>query len=231
MESLDTHALSAAINTRLRQEARIAAGRAGLWHGLGIAALIGGLGIGIAGALIGYSYLSDTRPAAQEIAEVLAKALNDAKFSATATGEVKVAEGSEVGLKSGATVKLDPSSRLKIDPNAVIRADATITQPRLTDQQLQPDAAPETGAHVTTNYTVFKTMAYGDGEVVTGWNYASSEALTPFEQFCQYAQPVKRGSRLFVTLGKDARYIAPPPNEMRNFDPSQAYVNCQWFQG
>ena len=45
-----------------------------------------------------------------------------------------------------------------------------------------------------TNYTVFKTVKYGKGKVVTGWKFTSNEEVSPRHEYCYYRESSKRAS-------------------------------------
>ena len=224
--TVNTQALSSAVDGRLRADARIAAGKAGLWTMLGIATCILGAGGGIAAVLYGYSYLNDARPAAQEIATALGLALEKTTLKAVATGKVTLAEAAEVDLARGAVVGIDRNARLKVDPNASIRADTVLSQPRLNEQQLRSDAAPESGQSVVTNYTVFKSVKFGNDRVDTGWVFANSEASAPMSQHCYWGRAVKQGSEITVDLGVNRQLFGKPSTLV---DVTKAGEYCQWY--
>src|SRR4051812_8974557 len=99
-----------------------------------------------------------------------------------------IADDSVVGIEPRASVKLDTAGAIvKLDPNAkidVTRSETFI--PRPTPEQLKSEAAPSSKAAVVTNYTVFKTVQYKDGQVITGWTFASNEETAPNAQYCYY---------------------------------------------
>lgn len=224
--TVNTQALSSAVDGRLRSDARIAAGKASLWSMLGVATCILGVGGGVAAALYGYSFLNDSRPAATAIAAALGQALEKSTLKATATGKVTLAEGAEVDLARGAVVGIDRNTRLKLDPNAAIRADTVLNQPRLDERQLRTDAAPESGQAVVTNYTVFKSVKFGNDRVDTGWVYASSEASAPKSQHCYWGRAVKQGSEITVDLGVNRQLFGKPSSLV---DVTKAGEYCQWY--
>lgn len=230
----DTHALSVAIHDKVRSEARVAAGRAALWHSLGLAALIALGGLGIGAGLYGYAALVDTTSVgeAEKVAGVIARALAQTEFKTQATGEVTVVGGT-VALAAGQTVGLDPNARLRVDPSSTVRV--ATAAPRLSAAQLGEDASPVSGHPVTTSFTIFKSMAYLDGSVDTGWDFANSAAAAPSSQYCHYRQQGENGKALMIDLGNDGRYIANlgavngVVAQIAGFDPAVAYARCQWY--
>jgi hypothetical protein len=69
------------------------------------------LGAGIGFACFGYSYVTDGRAQAQKMADAMVQALEKAQF--TATGTVKLADGSTVGFALGDQVMLAPNSTVR----------------------------------------------------------------------------------------------------------------------
>ena len=219
----DNIRLARVVNTRLSADARMIKARAALWilGGVGLAAF--GVGAGAALVILSYARLNDKSAAAREIADVLASTLQNAKLTAT--------------VDPSSTVKLDPESVVKIAPGAEITAKGTVSVsggipadiPRPTQRQLNTSAAPETKARVTTDYTVFKTVDFAGGAVVTGYNF-SPDADFPKSQYCYFAEGAGPGdASLRINLAKDGAYVAPRPRA--GFDPQAAASNCVWFDG
>jgi hypothetical protein len=81
-----------------------------------------------------------------------------------------------------------------------------------------------------TNYTVFKTVTHGKGEVVTGWVFNSNEDLSPQREYCYYSETIRDGVSARVELATDGRLElkgrSPP-----SVDRPSAAANCVWFGG
>jgi hypothetical protein len=229
-EATAIQALTAAVNSRVRSEGRLEIGRAALWRLLGVGGMITLFGLGAGAALFGYSFVSDARPEAERMAEVLGQAISKSTLKVDANGEVTIAEGAEVSLKPGAKVGIDPRSLLRIDPNSTVRAVAGPPSlgAGLTEQQLQPEAQADSGNPVTTSYTVFKTTEYGPGQVSTSWSYASGEADVPEEQSCFFLMNVGGQRGLRVDIGENGRQLAPK-RRIPNVNFNDAYRLCTWF--
>jgi hypothetical protein len=184
-------------------------------------------------AMLGYSFVSDARPEAERMAEVLGRAIEKSTLKVGVNGEVAIAEGAEVSLKPGAKVGIDPHALLRIDPNSTVRAvgDSQVSRAGLTEQQLQPEAHADSGNPVTTSYTVFQTTKYGPGEISTSWTYSGGEAETPQRQSCYFQMNVDGAQRnLRVNIGEDGRQPAPK-RRIPNVDFNDAYRLCTWFSG
>lgn len=219
----DNIRLARVVNTRLSADARMIKARAALWvlGGIGLAAF--GVGAGAALAILSYARLNDKSTAAREIADVLAATLQNVKLTAT--------------IDPSSIVKLDPDSAVKISPGGEVTAKGMVSVsgsvpadiPRPTQRQLNTSAAPESKARVTTDYTVFKTVDFAGGAVVTGYNF-SPDADAPKAQYCYFAEGVGPGdASLRINLAKDGIYAPPKPR--LGFDPQAAASNCVWFDG
>lgn len=138
-------ALTTAVNARVRSERRLEIGRAVAWRLLGLGGMLTLFGLGVGAAMLGYSFVTDARPEAERMAEVLGRAIEKSTLKVGANGEVTIAEGAEVSLKPDAKVGIDPHSLLRIDPNSTIRAvgDPQASRAGLTEKQLQPEAQAE----------------------------------------------------------------------------------------
>jgi hypothetical protein len=133
----------------------------------------------------------------------------------------------KVQLDDGATLKLNASdTSVKLDTTgATVRLDSANN----TTLPHAPEARPQSGAKVVTDYVVFRQVDIADGTVETGWRYARSDDPAPEYQFCHLkARPEADGGWRSWTLAEDRKPVAfanPPP-----FDVANALRNCVWFQ-
>ena len=137
-----------------------------------------------------------------------------------ADGEVKIAEGATVKLQDGSTVKLADGS--------VVTVKGTIpaqTQPPIVLPTLKPDE----NQAIKTTVTVFKSLPHGDGEVISGWTFASGDAKSPSETvLLLHAENWRRKLRPGRTsprmeLSAVAAGVAPAEQAAR-------FQKCQWWQ-
>ncbi len=243
-------ALAAAVNARMAADSRIVNAKAALLRLAGVGALMALTGVGVAAVLFGWSLVKDERPSADKIADALVRALD--RTTLKAAGEFRLAPGSTVRLDN-ATVALDPNATvrvgepLKLDPAATVRLDSEPRgqggqetaqqgnqqsgQARPTSAQLRQDAKPGSGARPVTNYTIFKSVALGQGSVVTGWSFTSSEQAAPTRQYCYYVQDagLDGGSQVKVDVAIDGQML--PNLKPRGFEPAAAAASCTWFDG
>ncbi len=210
----ENRALAGAVNRRVGAEASLVYAKAWLIRcaALGLLALMIGAGVGL--AFLGYARSKDASGAAERLADTLTKAIERAKLHAE--------------LDPDSTVKLDPAAQVALDPHAMVHL-ADDKAPRPTRQQLAPDAAPASKAAVRTNYTIFKAVRFGAGEIVTGYNFAP-DGTAPEHQYCYYADGIDRQSFKTLHIAAEGRYTAPL-NPPPGFDAIKAAGNCVWFDG
>jgi hypothetical protein len=138
---------------------------------------------------------------------------------------VKVAAGQTVRLADGATIALDPASSIRVVGNLKL----DIPQP--SKDQLQLDARASSQELPFTNYTIFKSVEFGSGEVVTGWIFDLADPARPRGQYCYYDQPIAKGVTAKYTLAINASPRRPSALSKLKFDFDGALTNCIWFSG
>ena len=191
------------------------------------------IGLGFALAFSGYSHMLSVKPAAEQTAQALAKALNGAELKAVVSGSVPLSPNSEVNLAAGQTVTLKDDATVKLDPNSAIRVvgDLKYDLPQPSKQQLQEDATSKRSELPFTSYTVFKSTNFGAGKVETGWDFDLSDPTRPKWQYCYYKQGISMGKAVRYAIAADG--IPHPPSALTklpfNFDA--ALSNCIWFSG
>ena len=209
-------ALAGAVNRRVHADATMIAAKAWLIRcgAIGLLALMVGAGVGL--AFLGYAKSRDADGAAERLADTLTRAIERSKLHAE--------------LDPGSTVKLDPAAQVAMDPSAnTVQMSAGAEPPRPTREQLKPDAAPPSKNPVKTNYTIFKTVRWRDGQVVTGYNFAP-DGKVPDHQYCYFADGIGEQSYRTVHIAAEGRYLAPP-DPPPTLDPKLAAVECVWFDG
>jgi hypothetical protein len=235
-------ALAAAVNARMAADSRIVNAKAALLRLAGVGVLMALTGVGVAAGLFGWSLVKDERPSVDRIADAMVRALD--RTTLKTSGEVRMADDARVKLESEGlrlasdaavkvetNLKLDPNTTVKLEPNATVRVAAPPETPRPTAEQLKPEQTTPGGSKPVTNYTIFKNVALGQGKVVTGWTFSSSDQTTPSSQYCYYAEPGGGDSTVEVTtyIAQDGRRLANV--KARSFDPAAAVRSCVWFDG
>ena len=225
---------AASLNSGLGAQARVfqAIGFAWLCGGAAIATCLAASGMAL--AFLGYSYMISIKSASDEIAKALVTALQQTKLSTNISGAVSLSPDSRIRLAEGQNVKIDQhTSTIKIDPNASVRVigDLKVDVPQPSQKQLQPDATSKSDDIPITDYTIFRSAAYGSGQVVSGWSFDLSDTIRPKFQYCYYAQDVERGISTKLPLAVNG-LVLPRPNAAKpSFDLSAASSNCVWFSG
>src|SRR5260370_23646812 len=229
----DVESFAAVINSRLAAEARISKARAFGWicGGWAIASCL--IGIGIATALYGYSLMISVKPASEQIASALSDAFAHAELKNYVTGKLSLTPGSELTLAPNQTVKLAEGAVVKLDPNSSVRVvgDIKVDVPQPSKQQLQLDATSGSKELPVTEYTVFKTVIYGTGYVVTAWNFEPTDTARPNYQRCYYEQTLDRGLAATQTIAVDGSPRPVSSLAKLPFDFDGALGGCTWFSG
>jgi hypothetical protein len=125
--------------------------------------------------------------------------------SVRADGEVRIADG--------ATVKLEEGS---------IPAQA---QPPI----VMPVLKPGGGDAIKTAVYIFKSVRHGDGEVTSGWVFASGNAKSPSGQYCYYIRTTGDGNANRQDIANDR--IVSPVAGVTPAEQAARFQKCQWWQG
>ena len=207
--------LAGAVNARVQADARMIGAKAMAirFAAVGLFGLMIGLGVGF--AFLGYAKLRDATGATERLADILARALEKTTMHAA--------------LDPAASVHLQPGATVGLDPNAQVHVSDLPALPRPTSAQLRGGGNPASKAAVQTNYTVFRNVKFGAGEVVTGYNF-SPDATLPDRQYCYYASGPDDQSYVTTPIAANGRFI-PPLHPAADFDPTKAAAECLWFDG
>jgi hypothetical protein len=223
--------LASKVNHRLHADAVMLTAKASLWRMGGFGLLALGIGSGVALALFAYSYIVDVSTSANKIADALTVAL--ARNPLTVEGDVKIAPDQLVKLADGGSVSLAPNAKVGLEPNSRVQVEGNITAnvPRPSEVQLRGSNVPtERGGKIITNYTVFKSVSFGVGKVVSGWTFSSSEQTVPDTQYCYYGSNVEDAVYLRVDLAENG-VATPMTKAPKGIDPALASDKCIWFDG
>jgi hypothetical protein len=193
---------------------------------------LGFLGLGAGGALgailYGYSYVSNARSTTEMLTSALTNSLSKIELHAQAVGNVDISP-SELRIAPDQKISLSPQSRLKLDPNAKVLAEGSmrIQLPTVS----APAPAPKSNARPPTinNFTIFKSVDFQTGKVITGWKFLTSTQKEPTSQYCYYNE---RGDNsdvaINITFAEDGAIKKDriPPK----FDVETAFSKCVWFR-
>lgn len=235
MESTESSfsGFAAAVNSRVRADARIVRSMAFAWKCGGMAAILASIGAGVAAALLGYSYVVAPAPAAELAARAIADALARAEIKNIISGTVALAPDAEISFAHGQTVKLAENSAVKLDQDSSIRVvgDFKIDVPQPSKQQLQLDTTSGSKELPFTNYTVFRYARFNSGSVVTGWSFELADPNRPNFQYCYYEETLANNVSASQTIGVNGLPRRPSALNKLSFDFDGAVANCNWYSG
>ena len=203
-------------------------GKAGFWRAVGIGFL--GLGIGTAtgAGFYGYSFVTRNSSNVNILSAAFVKAMSDVQLRGIASGSVKL-KPSEIRLASGQTVSFDADSRLRLDPNAKVIANGEIKIQSPTISLPQGASPRSVSRPPITNFTIFKSVPFDKGNVLTGWNFLTSAQKLPSRQYCYYTE---QGENSDVSVRLDIATdgsLGDSKTFPKTFDVSAASSKCVWF--
>ena len=223
--------LSEFIRSRIGADRAYIAGRVAFWRliGLGIVAFSIGAAIGV--VLYGYSYVSGNSSNLTLFSSEFSKALSTIEMRASAEGVVQV-EPHEISLAKGQTITFDSNSRVLLDPTANIQVggEIQVQAPSISVPQGTSPRAPPKNPTIT-NFTVFKRVPLGDGSVMTGWKFLTSNQKAPSNQYCYYTENSDISDVDIVLDIAENRKMETPKTMPKGFDMVAAFNRCVWFKG
>jgi hypothetical protein len=204
---------TAVLNSRLEAEARIRRATAVAWTAGGFALAVSLIGLGFGSGFYGYSYLISVEPGGEEISKALAAAIEKSEFKAVVSGNMTIAPNTEIRIASGQKVSLEGNTTVRLEPKSTVRivGDLRVSMPQPSPEQLQLNSTSANHELPFTSYTIFRSVPYASGEVVTGWSFELSDPLRPKSQYCYYNQNLGKGVAAKYTLAFDGSPNRPSP--------------------
>ncbi|SFL03123.1 hypothetical protein [Methylorubrum salsuginis] len=190
------------VNGRLRAEARMLSARAFLLRATGAGVFLALAGAGLGAASYGYAYMNQFDTAAEKIAGAMQAAL--ANVTLKTQGEVTLTDN---------VLKLEQPPA----PQSAVAEVAAQAKEK------------EGGFDTTTTYTLFKSVAYLNGDVITGWNYLKNSKV-PESQYCYY----RAENSIFSTevkqinIALNGQLAKQVGNE---YNLEEMSKRCIWFNG
>jgi hypothetical protein len=222
--------LAEALSNRMSAELSIVSGRAAFWKATGIGILGLGIGTAIGIGFFGYSFVTRTSSQVEVLSSALQKALSVVELHGTADGKIELTSP-ELTLAKGATVSFDGSSRLLLDPTAKVLADGEIrVQAPAISTPRTPTPKNPAQTKTIANFTVFKSVPFDQGIVLTGWIFLTSAQESPTQQYCYYSEKDENSDlAIRIDLATDG---VPEPNKTtpKAFDAVAALGKCVWFK-
>lgn len=222
--------LAAALSNRMAAEMSAVSGRAGFWKAVGIGLLGFGLGSAIGIGLYGYSFITRTSTQMEAFTSAFKKAMASIELRGTAAGKVEITPA-ELTLAKGGTVYLDSSTRLLLDPTSKVAADGEL-RVQLPSISMPRAPSPKNLAQTRTisNFTVFKSVPFEQGSVLTGWIFLTSAQESPTTQYCYYTERSENPDlAIRVDLATDG-VLETTRTAVKALDFSAASSKCVWFR-
>jgi hypothetical protein len=223
--------LAELVENRVIAENLAIAGKAGFWRFIGLGILGLGLGTAVGIGFAGYAHIARNSDRLETFTSAFITALKGAQLKASAEGTINL-ETNEISLAKDQTISLDRDARLRLDPAAKVFADGELRvhAPSITLPPASTSRA-NTRNPTITNFTVFKSLPYEDGKVMTGWMFLTSIQKSPTHQYCYYTTESSEvgGPGLRVDIGSDQK-METPKTLPKNFDISAPFGRCVWFR-
>lgn len=221
--------LVGAVENRILAENAYIRGRTAFWRLLGWGCIALGLGAALGLIFYGYSIIVRNTTTAAALTAAISKALAETELHTEASGTVDVSPR-QLQLAPGQTVTLDPSSRIRIDPLAKITVDGEV-KIQLPAIAPQTSSLPKATAKnlIASNFTVFKSVPFQKGDVVTGWMFLTSAQKEPTRQYCYYSEDSEASElSLRIDIATDEKPEALKASPA--FDQATALTKCVWFK-
>jgi hypothetical protein len=221
--------LANAVQYSVAAESFYITGKTGFWRLIGLGILLFGIGAATGIGFYGYSKISRQSSSMASLTSSFSAALSKAQLKGVAEGTVSVAPN-EIRLASGQTISLDPRSQVLLDPKAMVRVQGDINIP-IPSVSMPQNTVGRSAANfpIITNFTVFKSLPYENGEVYTGWKFLTSTQQFPTAQYCYYTEKSETSPlEPVVYIGVDEK-LTPPKQLPKGIDISAAFSRCVWF--
>jgi hypothetical protein len=146
-----------------------------------------------------------------------------------ANPEVRIAQDAPLVVKQDTPFLVAASNPLKIEQGQLtVKVEQPPSLP-LSDR-LGSNSQTVAGDVIKRGVTLFSHVQYGQGSVVTGWNYKDGRGGTPVSQFCYYTARNPDQSSKRVDLAADGVRLPQISLDIVP-DVEGALSKCQWWQG
>lgn len=224
--------LASAIQYSIAADKFNIAGKAGFWRLIGVGFIVFGIGTAVGIGFYGFARVARNSTNETALLAAFSKALSEAQLHGKAQGTVQI-EPHELSLAKGQTISIDQNSRLHLDPAAKVVANGelmvqapSISVPQTTASVSKPAMPP------ITNFTVFKSVPFQDGDILTGWRFLTSAQSIPTSQYCYYSPDLETpGIGLRIDIATNGRLDATVKDLPKGFDVASAFDKCVWYDG
>jgi hypothetical protein len=223
--------LAKSVRSRISAERFYIFGKIAFWWLVGVGLICFGIGSSVGFGFYGYSHILKHTGELNALAAVLSQSLSKIHLRATAEGTVQL-EPHQVAFAEGQTVSLEHDTRVGIDRSSTITANGEIKieLPSVSTPPVNGTHAASSKLPLITNFTVFKSVPFGKGTVMTGWVFLSSAQTSPTHQYCYYTASLETpGFDISIDIGDDGELDTPKtlPN---GFDINAAFDRCTWYR-
>jgi hypothetical protein len=142
-------------------------------------------------------------------------------------GEVALSNA-EIALKDGQSVSLEPGAKVGLVQNEALKVEGSVIVEPASPSQGSTAPSRNAQSKIITNFTVFKSVPFDRGVVMTGWTFDTSEQAKPSLQYCYYAQKLAGDTRGSIFIATDR--VPLQQTTSRSFDVESALQNCVWFE-
>jgi hypothetical protein len=224
--------LASAVHYSIAAERFNIAGKAGFWRFVGVGLLVFGIGTALGIGFYGYARVTRNSTNQTVLLSAFSMALSEAKLHGKAEGTVQI-EPRELSLAKGQTISIDQSSRLRLDPAAKVIANGElqVEAPSISVPQSTPSASRAAMPPIT-DFTVFKSVPFQDGDILTGWRFLTSAQSLPTSQYCYYSPNLETpGMGLRINIATDGKLDATVKELPKGFNVASAFDKCVWYDG
>ncbi len=222
--------LAKALRGRIAADRSLIIGKVGFWHLVGAGLMIFGIGIAIGLGCYGYAQIVQKTGDLNILSSILSNELANVRLKGTAEGTVQL-DPQNISLAEGQTVALATDSQVRLDRSATVKANGEVSV-QLPTISAPSSATPGATARtpLITNFTVFKSVEFAKGSVMTGWSFLTSAQASPTHQYCYYTASLEiPGFDVTVNIADDGK-LDTPKTLPHDFDLSAAYSKCVWFK-
>jgi hypothetical protein len=222
--------LASAIQYSIAADRFNIAGKAGFWRLIGAGLIVFGIGTAVGIGFYGFARVARNLTNETALLSAFSKALSEAQLHGKAEGTVKI-EPHELSLSKGQTISIDQSSLLHLDPAAKVTAsgELQVQAPSISIPQPAPSVSRAAMPPIT-DFTVFKSVPFQDGDVLTGWRFLTSAQSLPTSQYCYYSPNLETpGMGLRINIASDGKLDATVKDLPKGFDIASAFDKCVWY--
>ncbi len=218
------------VQDKIAAELFFTCGRSGFWRAVGVGLIGFGLGAGVGLGCYGYSFITRETNNLDLLSAAFVKALSQVQLRGAADGVVHL-EPNEITLAPEQSVKIDSGSRLRLDPEAKVLADGELKVQAPTVSLPQSVTPKNVGRTPTiTNFTIFKSVPFEKGNILTGWMFLTSAQKLPTTQYCYYNESGDDSDfSIRINIGTDEK-MDVPKTPIKAFAIATAFSKCVWFK-